>query len=275
MKAGAGVFVNIYTITMPIVFLLFGLIVGSFLNVLVYRLKDAETLLGRSFCRHCKRQIRWYDNVPLLSFVLLRGECRDCTGKISWQYPAVEGLTGILFAVVGILFFDVSSRAAWIDTAWLLGLASLFVTIAAYDMRYMEIPVALIAAAGLWTLLRLALAYRPGMPFWSNEAVLAVFGSLVVGGLFFALVWASKETWMGWGDVWLGFAVGLAVGLPLALIMLTVSFALGAAVGLGLMAFRGKTLKTQIPFAPFLVAGAFLTLLLPRVAPELLRYFFF
>ncbi|PIV85971.1 MAG: prepilin peptidase, partial [Candidatus Moranbacteria bacterium CG17_big_fil_post_rev_8_21_14_2_50_41_107] len=75
------------------VFFLFGLLIGSFLNVLVYRLKDAETLLGRSFCRKCKHQIRWYDNIPLISFVLLRGECRDCQEKISWQYPVLECVT--------------------------------------------------------------------------------------------------------------------------------------------------------------------------------------
>src|SRR3989344_8781021 len=93
------------TSAVSLVFFSSGLIVGSFLNVLVYRLKEAETLLGRSFCRHCKHQIRWYDNIPLISFVLLLGACRDCETKISWQYPALELLTGILFALAGLLFF--------------------------------------------------------------------------------------------------------------------------------------------------------------------------
>ena len=84
-----------------LIFFIFGLIIGSFLNVVVYRLKDAETILGRSFCRHCKHTIRWYDNIPLLSFLFLRARCRDCDEKISWQYPLLEAVTGILFAEIG------------------------------------------------------------------------------------------------------------------------------------------------------------------------------
>src|SRR3972149_5315706 len=108
-----------------IAFFIFGLIIGSFLNVVVYRLRDAETLLGRSFCRHCKHQIRWYDNIPLLSFILLRGECRDCQNKISWQYPAVELMTGALFALIGFLFFVSGGDARmWWEIVWLVGIIS-------------------------------------------------------------------------------------------------------------------------------------------------------
>src|SRR3989344_2201116 len=128
-----------------IIFFIFGLIIGSFFNVLVYRLRDAETLLGRSFCRQCKHQIRWYDNIPLLSFVLLRGQCRDCETKISWQYPAVEFITGVLFALVGLIFFVSGGDARmWWEIAWLVSIASCFVVIAIYDLRYMEIPLSLL-----------------------------------------------------------------------------------------------------------------------------------
>ena len=130
-------------------FFIFGLIVGSFLNVLVYRLKDAETLLGRSFCRHCKHQIRFYDNIPLISFILLWGSCRDCNEKISWQYPLLEGATAVFFALVGRYFFVLDDQSTWLVTVWLLGIVSLFLAIAAYDLRYMEIPVILLLLLGI------------------------------------------------------------------------------------------------------------------------------
>ena len=93
---------------MLIIFLVLGLIVGSFLNVVVERLNLAESLLGRSHCPHCRKKIRWYDNVPVLSFMILRARCRDCEGKISWQYPAMEIMTGIIFVLAGNYFFFVS-----------------------------------------------------------------------------------------------------------------------------------------------------------------------
>jgi leader peptidase (prepilin peptidase)/N-methyltransferase len=82
---------------MIIIFFILGLIIGSFLNVVVYRLNLAESILGRSQCPHCKAKVRWYDNVPLLSFVLLGAKCRDCGEKISWQYPILEFFTGVVF----------------------------------------------------------------------------------------------------------------------------------------------------------------------------------
>ena len=82
---------------------LFGLVIGSFLNCLIYRLREGKSMLGRSFCPKCKQQIAWYDNIPVLSFILLRGRCRHCGKKISIQYPAVEFITGVLFVVAFIL----------------------------------------------------------------------------------------------------------------------------------------------------------------------------
>lgn len=257
-------------------FFILGLIIGSFLNVLVYRLRDAETLLGRSFCRNCKHQIRFYDNIPLLSFLLLRGQCRDCGDKISWQYPMLEFLTGILFVLVGYLFFSLADQSAWLETAWLLGIVSCFVVIAAYDLRYMEIPVILLVISALGTLLFFGIEFfglQGTEPFWTSRLGLGLLGGSVVALLFFALVFASRETWMGWGDVWLGFVAGMIVGLPLVLFMLTLSFALGATIGIASIFLGGKTLKSQVPFAPFLVMGMLLTIFLPRVFPELMRFF--
>lgn len=255
-------------------FFLFGLIIGSFLNVLVYRLKDAETLLGRSFCRHCKNQIRWYDNVPLISFVLLRGECRDCDTKISWQYPALELLTGILFALIGFFFFVPSDTVSILETLWLLGIVSCFLVIGAYDIRHMEIPLNMLIMSGLLTILFLMTHFfLVHEPFLVSRLWYGILGGIAVGGFFFLLVWISKETWMGWGDVWLGLVAGLAVGLPYVLPMLTLSFGLGACIGVSAIVLKKKGLKSQVPFAPFLVAGVILTFFLPQVFPLFFQTF--
>ncbi len=255
-------------------FFILGLAVGSFLNVLVYRLKDGETLLGRSYCRHCKHQIRWYDNVPLLSFLVLGGKCRDCKERLSWQYPLLESATGIGFVLVGNFFFVLEDQMTWIETGWLLGIVALFLAIAAYDLINMEIPLSLLVASALWTgvflLMTLYMESLPRELWWEARLAQGVLGGGVIALFFFALVYASKETWMGWGDVWLGGVAGMIVGLPAALLMLTLSFGFGALFGLGMIAFHKKGMKSQIPFAPYLVLGTLLTLFLPKMLPQLI-----
>ena len=264
-----------------IIFFFLGLIIGSFLNVVVYRLKDAETLLGRSFCRACHHQIRWYDNVPLLSYLILRGKCRDCQASISVQYPLLEAATGIAFLLVGAVFFRFDDVGTWLETAYLLGIISLFIAIATYDLIHMEIPVKLLLASFLWVVL-----FRVVTVFLQPEEISSVLrldsilshsllGGVVVGMFFFALVYASRETWMGWGDVWLGGIAGMMVGLPAILFLLTLSFGLGAVIGIVLMARGEKNMKSQIPFAPYLVAGTLLTLFLSHLFPHVMLWTFF
>lgn len=258
-----------------IIFFIFGLIIGSFLNVLVYRLKDAETLLGRSFCRHCKHQIRWYDNIPLVSFIVLRGTCRDCETKISWQYPVLEFLTGIMFALIGYFFFFPLDMFSWVETLWLLSIVSCLLVIGAYDLKHMEIPsVMLIVSVVLTYIFFVSSFFFLQEPFFSSRLWYGLLGGGVVCGFFFLLVWMSHETWMGWGDVWLGFVAGSIVGLFLILPMLTLSFGIGAVVGLLAIAWKKKGLKSQIPFAPFLVAGVILTFFLPKIFPFFSQFLF-
>ena len=255
-----------------LLFFIFGLIIGSFLNVVVCRLKEAETLLGRSFCRKCQKQIRWYDNIPLLSFLLLQGQCRDCQEKISWQYPLLELATALCFALVGGLFFVSDNQSTWLETAWLLGMVGLLLSIAAYDLVHMEIPVSLLIVSVLWSGFFLGIDFfiQNSWQFlwWESRLAQGVLGGVVVALFFFSLVYASRETWMGWGDVWLGGVAGLAVGFPAVLFMLTFSFGLGALCGLLLIALKKKNMKSQLPFAPYLVLGTLLTLFLPRLFPD-------
>ena len=249
-------------------FLVLGFAVGSFLNVVILRMGSEETIGGRSHCRNCDTQIRWYDNIPILSFFWLRGRCRMCHQAISWQYPAVEVFTGIFFWLIGSSFFDPADRTSWLESLWLLGVVSLFVIIAVYDILKMEILVALLWTALLWTLLYYGLSFEWSESLWWGREVQALVGALVVGGFFLTLVLVSDETWMGWGDVWLGAIAGLMVGLPAVLFMVTLSFGIGAVVGVTALLLGNKTMKSQLPFAPFLALGTLLTLLLPHIIPQ-------
>ncbi len=252
-------------------FFIFGLIIGSFLNVVVYRLKTGETLLGRSYCHQCGHQIRWYDNIPVLSFILLGGKCRDCHVSLSWQYPMLETVTGLCFAIVSLLYFDISDQRSWMLTTWLLITVSILLAIATYDILYMEIPIVLLLSVLGVTFLYLLVTFSGKEAFWSGVTGQSLLGAISIGTFFFGLVFFSRETWMGWGDVWLGALAGLIVGLPAVLLLMTLSFGSGAIIGIGMTLFGGKGLKTQIPFAPYLVLGTLLTLFLPEMYPEVFR----
>lgn len=251
-----------------------GLAIGSFLNVVIFRLRSGETLLGRSHCQQCQKTIAFYDNIPLFSYLLLRGRCRSCGKKISSQYVMVEAVTGILFALIGYLFFPGNSLELWAEFVWILGVTSIFLAIGVYDLRYMEVPLSLLVASVVWTVpFLLGLTQWVGGDVFTNRFALSMMGGLLVSLFFFALVYASKEQWMGWGDVWLGGIAGMIVGISLALFMLTLSFGIGAVVGVGAVVLQKKKMKSQLPFAPFIVLGTLLCLLLPKIFPEFMSLF--
>lgn len=241
-----------------------GLLVGSFLNVVVFRMERQVSFVGgRSRCLSCNHQLAWYDNIPLLSFLYLQGKCRYCSTKLSWQYPIVEMVTGILFA---LSFLILKNYSEWLQlgVAFFLLLSICFaILITVYDLRFSVIPDVFLwginlSAAGF---LGLHWLFIPeGVVQFLPDFYSAVFGALVAGGFFFLLVSFSKETWMGWGDVWLGIWGGMLVGLPLIQIFITLSFTLGAVVGLGLLYRQKKTLKAELPFAPYLLLAGFFIL---------------
>lgn len=264
---------------MTIIFFILGLIIGSFLNVVVYRLNQVESILGRSHCPHCKKKIRWFDNVPLLSFFLLSARCRDCGEKISWQYPLVEFSTGVVFALIGHHFFLSFNSSTWSLTGFYLVIFALLMVILVYDGKYMEIPMLI-----LWLGVGITLAFflyfdwrnfNDVVSFWDFRTISGLFGGLVAFLFFFALASYSKETWMGFGDAYLGLLTGLIVGWPGIIAALMLSFAIGATISVGLIAFRKKTMKSQIPFAPFLIAGTFLVVIMSQAFPALKNFFIY
>ncbi|MCK9379385.1 MAG: prepilin peptidase [Candidatus Moranbacteria bacterium] len=263
-----------------LIFFIAGLIVGSFINVVVYRLNLAESMfVGRSMCPHCRAKIRWYDNIPLLSFVLLRAECRDCKGKISWEYPMVEFLTGVAFAGIGVWFFSLANYQTWIESGFLLVLFFLLLVIFAYDLKFMEIPMiflwAGVGAAVLWLIFSDISNFSASNSIFSLRIVSGAIGAFVAWAFFFSMAFFSKEKWMGMGDAYLAILVGLTAGWPKIFFAFVLSFSLGAIFSIFLVIFKKKSMKSQVPFAPFLVAGTIATLFLYQAFPEYLGYLFY
>ncbi len=250
---------------MWIIFFILGLIIGSFLNVVVYRLREAQSLWGRSYCPHCKIKISWYDNIPLISFVLLHFQCRKCKKKISWQYPLVELLTGVIFATIGWKFFEALDFSTFLPTFYYLGIVSFLVIILVYDWLYLEIPSLVLWMGGIW-----AIVFNVYFDLNKENAIVSVWQSGIFSGvlagaiaflIFFSLVYFSKEKWMGMGDALLVIFLGLFLGWPQILLALFLAFNIGAIFSVLLLISKKKTLKSQIPFGPFLVMGSVLTIL--------------
>lgn len=232
-----------------LIFFVIGLFFGSFLNVVIYRFPEMKDIfLGHSYCPKCKKNIPFYDLVPLFSYLMLGGKCRFCRKPISIQYLIIEFATGFLFSLAYyILGFNLS-------LIFYLPIFMLLVLIFVYDLKYLEIP-------EIFSWLFLALAILAGLfaNIYSIDRFL--LGGLVGGGILGILVGISDERWMGSGDIKIGLGFGFLLGYPNALLFLFLSFIIGAVFGvLKILVKKGK-LKSQIPFAPFLIVSAIITLL--------------
>jgi prepilin signal peptidase PulO-like enzyme (type II secretory pathway) len=246
-----------------ILFSILGLIIGSFLNVLIFRTRIEDSLLGRSYCPKCRKKIDWYDNIPLLSFIILGAKCRKCRKKISWQYPIVEAGTAVIFALVAWRFFSASVPGTWAITFYYLVTFSLLIAILVYDYLYMEIPglvlwpaIGFVIAANLlfdWTQKDI---FSEIMELHIYSGTLAAF---LVFLFFFLLVTLSKEKWMGMGDAYLVILLGFITGWPNIIPGLFLAFFLGSIYGLILIVAKKKSMKSQVPFAPFLIIGTAIT----------------
>jgi leader peptidase (prepilin peptidase)/N-methyltransferase len=237
----------------PIIDVLFfalGAIMGSFLNVCIYRIpRGASIVRPGSRCPKCGAPIAFYDNVPLVSYVLLKGRCRSCGRPIPARYPLVELLTGGIFLV----FYRVLGLS--FELPVLLAFACLLVVISLIDIDFRIIPYRL-SLGGLG----LGLALSPFRP--SFGLVHALAGAIGGCGLIYAIKKSyellRKGEGMGGGDVWLLGMIGAFCGLRGVVFSLVAGSLIGCMVGIPLMLARGAGLKYAIPFGPFLSAGAFL-----------------
>jgi prepilin signal peptidase PulO-like enzyme (type II secretory pathway) len=239
---------------------IFGLVVGSFLNCVIYRLETGESFLkGRSYCPHCEHVLSWKDLIPIFSFLILKGKCRYCKKKISLQYPLVELFTGILFAFTTYNLQPTTPQET-IILAFQLFVVSCLVIIFVFDLKHYLIPDKIIyPAITIAFLNRILTSNIEHLTLTSNiehltsNLILGIFPSL----FFLAIILISHETWMGLGDFKLSILMGIFLTWPKILVALFFAFFSGAAVGLFLIFLKRKTMKSQIPFAPFLVSGTF------------------
>ena len=241
---------------LPAFILLFGAIVGSFLNVVILRLpKRASVVFPASHCPHCKTPIRWYDNIPVLSFLLLRGRCRSCGAAISWQYPVVEALmAGLSLALfqkfsLSILFVIYFPFAAAL-------LAIIFI-----DLAHQIIP-DVISLPGI--VLGFACSFVNPLVSWQDAALGILFG----GGSFYLVAFGyyllTKREGMGGGDIKLLAMIGAFLGWQSLLFVIFASSLSGSIVGIFAMVQQGKGGKTRIPFGPFLALAAIVFLFFQR-----------
>lgn len=250
-------------------FFVLGAIIGSFLNVLIFRYGTGRSVNGRSKCLSCATKLKWYQMVPMLSYIVLRGRCASCRTPLSRQYIFVELFTAIVFTSIAYMLFDMLAvgftavfMGAFIFNALISCCA---IVIFAYDMKHMIIPNPFVYT---WAVLGL-ISQLVGI------AVLGItsftIGNLLAGPMLFLFFWAlwffSKGTWMGFGDAKLALAMGLTLGFSRGITAVILGFWIGAIIGIGLLAAsRSKWIKgtygmkSEIPFGPFLIIGFFLSL---------------
>jgi leader peptidase (prepilin peptidase)/N-methyltransferase len=227
---------------------LFGLVIGSFLNVVIARLPEGKSLWSpRSACPACGATIAWYDNVPIASFVALRGRCRGCGIAIPWRYPAVEAATALAF-VASYLVFGWTADAVVAAT-----LLAALIAITAIDLRHQIIPDAITLPGIIAGFVSSLAAARVG---WLDSLI----GIAVGGGIFLVIIVASGGG-MGGGDMKLGAMLGAFLGWKLGLLALLLGVLSGGIVAVCLLALGKKGRKEAIPFGPFLALGGAMSLL--------------
>ncbi|MEX2052900.1 MAG: prepilin peptidase [Candidatus Paceibacterota bacterium] len=236
---------------------LIGLVVGSFINVVVYRLPKGRTFIsGRSSCTNCLKQIEWYDLIPVVSFFALKARCRNCKTAISWQYPLAELYSGAMFLFSFQIFSE--NLVYWLFSLFLI---EIFLILALIDWQNLILPDSVILAA-----IAVTLIFGVYQRFWDNAPSGGVIGNILSRGnvsaalLFFAvifLIWfLSKGEWIGLGDAKLVGVIGLAFGMLGATFIIYGAVFLGMIAGLIILMAKKGDMKTKLPFGTFLSVSA-------------------
>lgn len=273
---------------MIILIFFLGLIFGSFVNALVWRLHEQtkttskkqlsklSVLKGRSMCPACSHSLSYKDLVPVYSWLSLRAKCRYCKHKISSQYPIVELVSGVLFAVSYIAFVQgYTETVGWLLLGvWLLTVVIL-VALAVYDLKWMILPNKLVLALSIVSLVYVVILSVARQ----SPAVLlqSILSGLMFAGLFYGIYILSKEQWIGGGDIKLAFPLGLLAGSFMNVILvLYIASTSGLLYSLSIfIAQRSYDRKLKIPFGPFLIAATYLTVILSPFFHTLLETFLY
>jgi len=226
-----------------------GLIIGSFLNVVIFRIPARQSILTpRSHCPNCEHYLRSWELIPVVSYLLLEGRCNNCKQKISWRYPAIEMLTGILFVLAFVLRPDRDMTGLLMDMAFI----SLLVALAFIDIDTFSLPDNLVIIVAV---LGVANTLFTGDPTLKQS----ILGAVIAGGVFF-LIFKLYPKGMGMGDVKFVAAMGLYLGAPIIIASVLLASLSGVIFGGLWLILKKKNLRTPVPFGPFLAAGALLVL---------------
>jgi len=263
------------TIFLAVVGFLFGSTIGSFLNVVIWRLPRGESLvLPGSHCPKCDTPIRWYDNIPLLSWLVLGAKCRHCREPISARYPAIELVNGLFFAAY-LVRFGVSGDAlvpfgVLIGTVWYLFTAAL-IAVTMIDIDHTIIPDAISLPGIVLGLLANMFLFAPT---WQSGLIDGGLGVLLGGGIPLTIILVyyllTKRIGMGFGDPKLLAMIGAFCGWQAVLFTLFIASLSGTIVGVAYVAIAGKDRRFPIPFGPFLSLGAVLWL---WIGPLVVRWY--
>ena len=256
-----------YLIVIALLFTL-GSAVGSFLNVLVSRsVANQDWVRGRSVCDHCGKILSPFDLIPIWSFVVYRGKSRCCQQPLSYQHPLVEALTGLLFVwwyVIGGIFFQlVSSPMRSVQAGYWLAIAILLLIVAIFDAVYGLVPLVPVYVAMALSVLYRTILYFFG-PFTLTSMVEFLTWAIIAWGFFYALYVLTRGRGIGMGDVYLAPLYGLLLGYPRAIVGIVFSFWLGAIWGIGLILTKRKKLQSTLPFAPFMIAGMAISMVIGK-----------
>lgn len=236
----------------PVVAALFGLLVGSFVNVVVYRVPRGESIvLPPSRCTVCGHKITPFENIPVISWLALGGRCRACKTPISVRYPLVELTVAALFGLAAIEYGPTLAGLS----ACLLG--AVLVAILFFDLDHLLIPDALVVPCAV-----LALAFGIA----EHRLLGAIEGALIAGGAFWLIYLATRGRGMGFGDVKLAAALGLALEVRSAIALVAASFIVGAALAVPVLLAGSRGRRDALPFGPFLVIAALILVFAPQVA---------
>jgi leader peptidase (prepilin peptidase)/N-methyltransferase len=231
-----------------------GAILGSFLDCVIFRLERKENFLkGRSYCPNCHHLLSFFDLIPIFSFLILKGKCRYCKKPIPLEHFLMEIASAILFSFLTFLHFKrfPINFFSFLSLIFEFGIWSCFVLIFVFDLKHYLIPDEAIYVGIFFSLFR---------AFVLKINLFNLFLAILPSLFFLFLILISKEEWMGWGDFKLSILTGVYLGWPKVLIALFCGIFIGSVFGIIFILLKKMTLKSKIPFAPFLISGIFLSL---------------
>jgi len=243
---------------------LLGASIGSFINVLIDRTILGENWVsGKSHCDKCKKILAWYDMIPILSFLLYRGRSRCCKTRLTYRYPIVETLVGLLFVwwiVVGSWFFLlVSAPLSMVQPGFWLITGVLFTILALADLFYGVVLMPVVWIGSIFTLI-----YKVVLWYYGAHQLLDMQNAVLLGVAFYSFFWLlyklTKGKGMADGDMYVAFYVGILLGWPRGMVAMILSFVIGASMGIFLIIAKLRTRKDSLPFIPFMVIATLIAL---------------